>query len=108
MESQEQLKAEVTDLLNQILLKLSSIGQVPTVDDVYGSYSEKTQIGKTPPPILNEDGEIDEDETSYQDPIIDTEVELAVIKAAITTLLETKSYNNGIRMMEKFYTSTCY
>lgn len=100
----EALLREVNELISQALLKLKDIGPVPQLEEDY-DYDSRARIGKARPPVLGEDGEVDEEQTRWQDPIVDTEVKLAVIKELLT---KATTDDNGIYMLEKYYTSTCY
>ncbi len=92
-EVQEQLKKEVKELLNEIILKLDSFQDIPqTTDEDYG----RVTIGE---PVLDEDGE-----DTYDDPVVNTATELAVIRAACKELA---GRDCGVRLLEKYYTSTC-
>lgn len=95
MEDVQKLKADVQDLLNQIVLKLESIGEVPVVEN--NDYDGRVNIGK---PLIYPDGTPSEDGET----VIDNEVDLAVIKDTCTMLLK----GSGVRLLEKYYTSTCY
>lgn len=99
MEDVQKLKADVQDLLNQIVLKLDAIGEVPSEND---DYDGRVRIGKP----LAKINKATEDEDDYYDDelLIDNEVDLAVIKDTCAMLLK----GRGVRLLEKYYTSTCY
>lgn len=101
------LKAEIQDLVNQVLIKMKNVPKVKVTTDYYG---ESTYYG-TPVKTTEEEREVTGERYKYDDDynIImeesDEHLYLASVKETLETI--TNSENGATHLMEKYYTSTC-